>query len=156
MTRPGFYQTGRTSAVECNILLLDGSSVCQGGSPCLAQRLGLQAPEACHGTFGTLFLSIIFHKFFFSTEIGTYLILHGAAGCTSAECFHNPGSGVIFVYFCYAATCVGWGGVGQVHVYLHTHAHTHTSTHTLSRCYGMISSLNTCTHTLSHAHLMLL
>lgn len=49
---PGFYQTGRTSAVECNILLLDGSSVCQGGSPCLAQRLGLPAPEACHGTFG--------------------------------------------------------------------------------------------------------
>ena len=52
--RPGFYQTGRTSAVECNILLLDGSSVCEGGSPCLAARVGLPAPESCHGTFGAL------------------------------------------------------------------------------------------------------
>ena len=51
--RPGFYQTGLTFAVECNILFDDGTSVCQGGEACVAERVGL-AVKGCHGAWGGL------------------------------------------------------------------------------------------------------
>lgn len=43
--RPGFFQTGLTTAVECDVLLADGSA-CRGGEACVA------GGPACHGRFG--------------------------------------------------------------------------------------------------------
>ena len=52
--RPGFYQTGQSSSVECDVLLPDGSSACRGGDLCVAQRLELPTPSGCNGVFGVL------------------------------------------------------------------------------------------------------
>ena len=43
--RPGFFQTGLTTAVECDVLLPDGSA-CRGGDTCVG------GDSSCHGRFG--------------------------------------------------------------------------------------------------------
>jgi len=40
--------------VSCDVLLLDGSPGCLGGEACLSTRLGLDAPQGCHGEWGHL------------------------------------------------------------------------------------------------------
>ncbi|CAL1160422.1 unnamed protein product [Cladocopium goreaui] len=52
LATPGFYQTGQSSSVECDVLLPDGSSACRGGGLCVAQRLQLPTPSGCNGVFG--------------------------------------------------------------------------------------------------------
>ena len=52
--RPGFYQTGLTSAVACDVLMPSGAPACMGGETCIAQRLGDDASKNCFGTFGAL------------------------------------------------------------------------------------------------------
>ena len=51
--RVGFYQTGETSAVACDVFVVEEVSACGGGEACSAQRIGLMVPESCHGTKGT-------------------------------------------------------------------------------------------------------
>ena len=47
--RPGFYQTGKTTGVPCDVVLPDGSPACLGGEPCVMQRVGLPGPTICNG-----------------------------------------------------------------------------------------------------------
>eukprot|EP00435_Cladocopium_sp_Y103_P034368 s881_g8.t2 len=48
---PGFFQTGLTTAVECDVLLPDGTSACVGGELCVGSD-----PKVanCNGAFGNL------------------------------------------------------------------------------------------------------
>ena len=48
--RPGFFQTGLTTAVECDVLLPDGSPACKGGELCV----GGDPSPSCNGAFGDL------------------------------------------------------------------------------------------------------
>lgn len=50
----GYYQTGATSAVACDVLVVEEVSACGGGEACAVERLGLPVAETCHGAAGTL------------------------------------------------------------------------------------------------------
>ncbi|CAE7267309.1 SVEP1, partial [Symbiodinium microadriaticum] len=49
----GYYQTGATSAVACDVLVVEEVSACGGGEACAAERIGLPVAETCYGAAGT-------------------------------------------------------------------------------------------------------
>ena len=49
ISRPGFFQTGLTTAVECDVLLPDGTSACIGGELCVGSDPKV---SNCNGAFG--------------------------------------------------------------------------------------------------------
>lgn len=51
ISRPGFFQTGLTTAVECDVLLPDGTSACIGGELCVGSDPKV---SNCNGAFGDL------------------------------------------------------------------------------------------------------
>ena len=52
-SRTGYYQTGATSAVACDVLVVEEVSACGGGEACAAERIGLPVAETCYGAAGT-------------------------------------------------------------------------------------------------------
>ncbi|CAK9031780.1 unnamed protein product [Durusdinium trenchii] len=52
IARTGFYQTGVTTAVACDVQLEDGSSACLGGEPCVMARVLVDPPSLCNGREG--------------------------------------------------------------------------------------------------------
>ena len=52
LVRTGYYQTGETSAVACDVFVVDEVSACGGGEACSLQRIGLPVPTSCHGSQG--------------------------------------------------------------------------------------------------------
>ncbi|CAJ1379513.1 unnamed protein product [Effrenium voratum] len=48
---PGYFQSGLTTAVVCDVFTANGS-ICQGGAACVAHRLDFEVQAACNGAFG--------------------------------------------------------------------------------------------------------